>query len=103
LWKIYGVKSVDDLIVQAKYHCRAEQKDLWVATEGNWIFREPKIKVPYAKVTEQMVIDWVKSETTEDGKNMIEKRLEDQLAAMNEQANSSLPWAPQVYTPQFEE
>lgn len=98
-WKIEGVKAKDGLITQAKYHCRAEQKDLWVATEGTWFFKNPKLKVPYSKVTEIQVIDWIKSEDN----GVIETRLAEQLANLAQQSEISLPWAPQVFTPKFEE
>ena len=93
-WKIEGVKATNDLITQAKYHVRAEQKENWVATEGTWFFKDPKRKVPYAEVTEEMVIDWIKSE--DDG--VIETCLVEQMANMGQQSEMSLPWAPQVFT-----
>ena len=98
-WKIEGVKAMDGLITQAKYYCRADQKDFWVATEGTWFFKQPKLTVPYADVTESMVIEWIKSE---DG-GVIEKRLAEQIENLAQQVQTSLPWAPQVFKPKFEE
>lgn len=98
-WKIEGVKDIEGLINQAKYYVRAEQKDLWVATEGTWFFKDVKLKVPYAKVTETMVIDWIKAEDN----GAIENRLAEQLANLKQQSEMSLPWAPKVFTPNIEE
>ena len=96
-WKIDGVKDDKGLITQAKYHCRAEQKDLWVATEGTWFFKDLKLVVPYADVTEEMVIGWIKAESS----GQIETRLAEQIANLKAETASSLPWAPQVFTPEI--
>lgn len=96
-WKIDGVQANDGLITQAKYHCRAEQNDLAVETEGTWFFKEPKLTVPYADVTEKMVIGWIKA----DNDNLVEKRLAEQIANLESQSAMSLPWAPQVFTPEI--
>ena len=99
IWKIEGVKATDGLITQVKYHVCAEEKDLSVATEGTWFFKNAKLKVPYADVTELMVIDWIKDEDN----GVIETRLAEQIANLAQQSEMSLPWAPQVFTPKFEE
>ena len=98
-WKIKGIKAQDGLITQAMYEAVATEKDLAVDTEGTWLFREPKMTVPFAKVTEVMIVDWIKAET--DG--MIEKRLIEQLKALAAQQETPLPWAPQVFKPKIEE
>lgn len=94
VWKIEGVKAIDGLITQAKYHCRAEKIDLWVATEGTWFFADPQLQVPYSEVTEQMVIGWI-------DKDLIERRLAEQIASLEADVAETLPWAPQTFTPQI--
>lgn len=94
-WKILSIKAQDGLITQAKYEAVATEKDLAVDTEGTWFFREPKMTVPFAKVTEEMIAGWIKDET--DG--IIEKRLIEQLKALAAQQDTPLPWAPQVFKP----
>jgi hypothetical protein len=98
-WKIEGVKATDGLITQAKYHCRANQKDLWVATEGTWVFKDAKLKTPYADVTESMVVDWIKAEDN----GVIEGRLAEQVNNLANDSAMTLPWSPQVFTPKIEE
>ena len=102
-WKILGIKADGDLITQARYFVRAENKTAAVETEGNWFFREPKMTVPFDQVTEAMIVEWIKAETMIDGKNMIEARLAEQMVNVVEQEDRPLPWAPQVFTPKFEE
>lgn len=98
-WKIVGIKAQDGLITQAKYEAVATEKDRMVDTEGTWFFREPKMIVPFADVTEELMVDWIKAET--DG--MIEKRLIEQLKNLAVQQEITLPWAPQVFTPKIED
>jgi hypothetical protein len=102
-WKILGIKTNGDLITQARYFARLENQFAAVETEGNWFFREPKMTVLFEQVTEAMIVEWIKAETMADGKNMIEARLAEQMVNVVEQQDRPLPWAPQVFTPKFEE
>lgn len=101
-WKILEVQAKDDIIKAAKYFCAIEEDGLRVETEGNWKFRDPEGETtPYLEVTEQMVIDWINQEAIRDGKNLITSRLEEQLAALQDQTPVVAPWLPQVYTPKI--
>lgn len=103
-WKILGVESADgELITKAKYHASEAYKGHVVETEGFWAFENPKLNAPFASVTEDMIIDWIKAETTRDGANLIEQRLKEQLDAMKTQRITLLPWLPQTITPKFED
>jgi hypothetical protein len=102
-WKILGIKADGDLITEARYFARLENQFASVETEGNWFFREPKMDVAFDQVTENMIVGWIKAETMADGKNMIEARLAEQMVNVVEQQDRPLPWAPQVFTPTFEE
>ena len=101
-WKILGIDSPDgELITRARYFATVSDKDLVVETEGYWTFREPKLNVQFVDVTEEMIVAWVQAETTQDGANMIETRLNEQLDALKKQRVTPLPWAPQVFTPEI--
>jgi hypothetical protein len=102
-WKILGIKADGDLITEARYFARLENQFAAVETEGNWFFCEPKMGVAFDQVTETMIVGWIKAETMADGKNMIEARLAEQMVNVVEQQTRPLPWAPQVFTPTFEE
>ena len=98
-WKILSVSSPDgELITQAKYFASVTDKDLLVETEGYWTFQEPKLNVQFSNVTEEMIVSWVQNETNQNGVNMIEKRLNEQLEALKKQRITLLPWASQVFT-----
>ena len=101
-WKILDITAQDDVIKSAKYFCSLSEDGLVVETEGNWRFKDPEGKItPYLEVTEQMVIDWINQEAIRDGKNLITSRLEEQLAALQDQTPVVAPWLPQVYTPKI--
>jgi len=98
-WLILDISAIDGLITHAKYQVIAQDEDNFVETEGNWWFENPVAKVPFAEVTEEMVISWIEQETMKDGINLIKSRLEEQLNELNKQNSVVAPWLPQVFTP----
>lgn len=98
-WKILDVSADGELITAARYFVSASDAKNTVETEGNWYFQEPKLTVPFSDVTEEMVIDWVKTQAG----SSIEARLKEQLQALKKQTQTVLPWLPQVFTPEFKE
>ena len=89
MWKILEIQADGDLITGARYFCVKNK----VETEGWWKFAEPKLTVPFAEVTEDIVIGWV----TADIGAQVEARLDAQAAAT--QRVVVAPWLPQVFTP----
>ena len=101
-WKILNIEASGHTIKAAHYYCAIEEDGIKVETEGRWKFRDPEGSfVEYGDVTEQMVIDWINQEAIRDGKNLITSRLEEQLAALQDQTPVVAPWLPQVYTPKI--
>lgn len=98
-WKILSIKAKDGLITQAQYHGRVAEGDAAVETEGTWFFKGQRLMVPFEKVTEEMIVDWIKSES--DG--MIEARMAQQLKNLAARDETPLPWMPQVFKPTFGE
>ena len=89
MWKILEIQADGDLITGARYFCVKNG----VETEGWWKFAEPKLTVPFADVTEEIVIAWV----TRDIGVQVQARLDEQAAAT--QRVVVAPWLPQVFTP----
>jgi hypothetical protein len=89
MWKILEIQADGDLITGARYFCARSG----VETEGWWKFAEPVLTIPFADVTEQIVIDWVKK----DIGVQVEARLDEQAAVT--QRTVVAPWLPQVFTP----
>ena len=101
-WKSLDVKSNDDgLITEARYLVSVETKKHKIESEGNCFFKEPKLVIPFDHVTEENVIDWIKEETTQDGKNSVELRLDEQLKSLEAQRDTVAPWMPQIFTPKL--
>ena len=99
-WKILGLEAPDgELISEARYHVELTDGGKAVATEGNWYFREPTLNTPFDQVTEEMVIAWIKDESTADGKNQIEARLLEQMFEIQTKRDVVAPWEPQIFTP----
>lgn len=96
-WKITGIRAKDGLITEASYHVTLTDEDLVIETEGHWQFGNPVEKVPFDKVTEETVIEWLKKDAIQFGKNVIESALTDQLERLK--APKVLPpWVPQVFS-----
>ena len=89
MWKILEIQADGDLITGARYFCSKNG----VETEGWWKFAEPMLTVPFADVTENIVIGWV----TADIGAQVEARLDEQAAAT--QRIVVAPWLPQTFTP----
>jgi hypothetical protein len=89
MWKILDIQADGDLITAARYFCAKNG----VETEGWWNFAEPVLTTPFAEVTEEMVIGWVKN----DIGVQVEARLDEQAALAPRTVVA--PWLPQVFTP----
>lgn len=89
MWKILEIQADGDLITGARYFCAKNG----VETEGWWKFYEPKLTVPFAEVTEEMVVGWV----TRDIGAQVESRLDEQATTASRTVVA--PWLPQVFTP----
>ena len=96
-WKILDIQADDGLITQAHYHVTATDMDIEVTTEGNWYFIEPKVNIPFADVTEELVCQWVENESN----NSIKARLQEQIDLLNKCKPVVAPWLPQVFTPKI--
>jgi hypothetical protein len=86
-WKILDIYAESEIITKAKYFCSLSG----IETEGYCTFNEPKLKTPFLEITEEMVIEWVKSQLGD----IVEKRLAEQL---NDSKSVVAPWLPQVFT-----
>jgi hypothetical protein len=100
-WKILDIAADGGLVISAKYHATLKEDENIIETEGNWTFSDKILKTPFVEVTEEMVIDWIKSESMQDGQNIIEAQLIKQLDALKKQTVAVAPWMPQVFTPRI--
>jgi len=96
-WKIHEIDATEGLITEVKYSVLARDIDLTVETEGYWRFGDPVLRKPLLEVKEEDVIAWVKADSMREGVNIIESRLEEQLANLAKD-KVKLPWVAQVFT-----
>ena len=97
-WKILDISVEGKVITRAKYHVLATDEINEVETEGIWEFDKFNPTTPYAEVTEAQVISWIKDGATQYGQNVIESRLEEQLALLSKSKSVVPPWKPPVFT-----
>jgi hypothetical protein len=96
-WKIHEIDATEGLITEVKYSVLARDIDLTVETEGYWRFGDPVLRKALLEVKEEDVIAWVKADSMREGVNIIESRLEEQLANLAKD-KVKLPWVAQVFT-----
>jgi len=100
-WEILDIIAENEVIKSAKYHVTAsdESNTYLVETEGNWYFNGVFDK-PYLDITKEDVINLIKKESVVDGLNIIESRLDEQLAYLENNKNKNIaPWLSQTFTP----
>jgi hypothetical protein len=97
-WKILEVYADGEMITSVKYFCSGTDGDNTVETEGYWTFKQPKLSVPFANVTEDMIVQWIEDSSIVDGKNVIKSRLQEQLESLSKKPVPA-PWLPQTFTP----
>lgn len=100
-WKILSITNDNGLVIHAKYLLSATDNENTVETEGNHFFKGTDIVIPYDKLYEQLIINWINDETTIDGVSSIKSRLDEQLNSLKTQKTSGLPWLANTFTPNF--
>ena len=98
-WKILDITNNNGLITHAKYYLSATDGQNTVATEGNYFFKGTEIIIPYDKLYEQIIINWINEETTIDDVSSIKSCLDDQLSKLKVQKTNGLPWLANTFTP----
>ncbi|NBT49219.1 MAG: hypothetical protein EBT07_15645 [Actinobacteria bacterium] len=90
-WKITETVIKDEILKSLKYYCKATDGDLSVETEGYWTMKTPH--EVSRETSESQVIHWLDLETSQDGNNIIESRLQEQLDNLRNPVSTQLPWA----------
>jgi len=98
-WKILEVFADNDLITKVKYHLTGTEDDVSIETEGYFTFNNPIVKVPFADVTEEMIVSWVETESTIYGESLIKNNVEKQIKDLKLDKSVPSPWLPQIYQP----
>jgi len=97
-WKILKIFSKNELITKVKYKLIGDDQTTIIESEGTYCFQDPVLILPFRDITESIVINWLETETTIDGKSHIKTGIEKQFNDL-ENVEVVAPWLPQVYTP----
>lgn len=95
-WKILDIYAEGDKVTSARYFASLTDGENTVETEGNWHF-EGAGEIPFDKITEDLVIEWIVKESTQEGVNPIKCRLEEQLAGLSKSKQVHPPWKPKTF------
>lgn len=103
-WKITNLytKTVDglqDYVVNATFEVEGVDAEFSYTVNGSQVFtvKEEAEFIPYANLTEEIVVNWIKEELGEEGllpiTNYINEQIESQKNPSVEPVISPLPWA----------
>jgi len=98
-WKLLEVTAENDLVTHAYYHVTATDGENSVETEGNHYFKGKEAVIPYAKIREQTILNWINEETTVGEVSSIKSRLDEQLLELKKAKKVGFPWLANTFTP----
>lgn len=75
-----------------KYFASANNGKNTVETEGNYLYSEGVVNLPFDQIKEQNLIDWIDKEP-------VELNLQAQLQAMDSDTKVEFPWLADTFTP----
>ena len=92
-WKILEVHSENETITKVRYFASVTDEANMVVTEG-WLTIKERIPKPdFNSIQHETVCVWAKEDSTQNGVNAIESRLQEQLDALNKNVNTKAPWS----------
>ena len=94
-WKIAQLdrEVVDGFVFTAHYTIDARDEDYSAGAYGSMSFERPEVLIPYADLTEEMVVGWVKDKLGEEAVTNVETQLQSQLDEQRTPTKGSgVPW-----------
>lgn len=90
-------KLSDGWVFFAEFNVTATKNDATVSTKGSVTFKQPDDLIPYEELTEELVLEWIKTELNDvpggdaviNIENELHKRIE---MALNPTEATGLPW-----------
>ena len=95
-WKILEITSEAKSV---RYLLIATDGKNTVESEGNHTFSDEIVNLPFNQIKETNLIDWLNTDTTKNGVNVIKLNLENQLKALESNQKVSFPWLADTFTP----
>lgn len=94
-WKILEVFPE---AVGVKYLISADDGQNVVESEGNHMFSDAVVNVPFNQIKEEELLRWIDVDTTQNDVNPIKLNLEKQLNALKTSQKVELPWLAGTFT-----
>ena len=94
-WKITQLEreTADGYVFVAHYTVEASDETYKAGAYGSIGFERPETLIPYADLTEEIVVGWVKDKLTEENVAQVEAQLQAQLDEQKTPTKASgMPW-----------
>ena len=95
-WKILEITAEAESV---RYLLSATDGTNTIETEGNHIFSDGIVNLPFEQIKESNLMDWLNKDTTKDGVNAIKLNLLNQLKELESKQKVSFPWLADTFTP----
>jgi hypothetical protein len=96
-WKILDIIANGETVLGVRYLLSITDGKFTVSSEAEHLFKNGTVNIPYADIKEYNLIDWVKSDTSEN--NLLQFNLQKQLDSLNNPINNKMPWLANTFTP----
>jgi len=71
-----------------------------VESQGNHVFSDGVVNLPFEQIKEENILEWLEKDTTQDDVNAIKSNLEKQLNELESDKTVEFPWLVGTFTPQ---
>ena len=96
-WKVLEISQECKSV---HYSVIATDETNTVESQGNHVFSERVVNLPFDQIKEENILDWLEKDTTQDDVNEIKLNLENQLKALENDNKVDFPWLAGTFTPQ---
>ncbi|CAB4123359.1 hypothetical protein UFOVP42_40 [uncultured Caudovirales phage] len=96
----WQILSISENCASVNYRVTGIEGLNTVTSEGNHVFAEGTVNLPFAQIKQENIIDWLEKDTTQNGVSAIKLNLENQLKALKSNTKVDFPWLAGTFTPQ---
>jgi hypothetical protein len=97
IWKLNKLFSQGEMVLGVHYSLTLTDDVDSVEAEGEHIFKEGTVNIPYADIKEYNLLDWLNKDIDESG--VIKENLIKQLNSLKNPKHNKLPWLANTFTP----
>lgn len=97
-WEYLDLYAKDKTLIGVRYLLTGTKGSNSVSTEGNHTFADGTVNKSLSDIVESDIVQWIESDTTQDGVNLIKLGIENQINAMNDVKKVDFPWLTNTFT-----